>query len=417
MGDEEVDCAMKILVADDDPGCLWALDRLLRSSGHEVVTASDGTAAWEILKGRAAPTLALLDWVMPGLSGEELCRRVRVELSDVYRYLCLVTGRADSAHVARALNAGADDVIGKPWHVEEVLARVGAAERLITQTRPALGAFQAALDEAVRGAGGEVIVRASDVVGRVYVQQGRIAWAHVSSMPDNFHAEFGARLGISLDDWQELMRWCRIDGTNIFQALVSGKLADEETVTVCVRSYIARRIAAMTRLLGLTAVFLPEQRGGHGGLLFGVDELRVDSSKPPPGPVRARVSLPPVELRRGNVPAEAVDWLKPMMEMEGALAAAMIDLESSEAVWTTSDHAAFDAVLRAQCRALRHMGPGEKTSEMMSVAGGAWHVLIRLPQRPSVCLYFVVREDTTVPAMARIRLRQVASTIELRGAA
>ena len=71
---------MKILIADDDPVSSRLLDRLLVKWGYEVIAAHDGSEAWEVLQAENAPRVALLDWIMPGIDGLEICRRVRASI-------------------------------------------------------------------------------------------------------------------------------------------------------------------------------------------------------------------------------------------------------------------------------------------------------------------------------------------------
>ncbi|HXI41019.1 MAG TPA: response regulator, partial [Bryobacteraceae bacterium] len=70
---------MKILVADDDPIFQMLLTQMLTKWGYDVLVATDGNEAWKHIRSQAGPRLAIVDWVMPGLDGLELCRRVRVE--------------------------------------------------------------------------------------------------------------------------------------------------------------------------------------------------------------------------------------------------------------------------------------------------------------------------------------------------
>jgi DNA-binding response OmpR family regulator len=82
---------MQALVADDDRMTAEILSRTLRRWDFDVVTVADGAAAWEYLRAASAPTLAILDWMMPNLEGAEVCRRVRKELPRANVYLILLT--------------------------------------------------------------------------------------------------------------------------------------------------------------------------------------------------------------------------------------------------------------------------------------------------------------------------------------
>ena len=90
---------------------------LLTKWGYEVVTACDGTEAAGVLEQDDAPRLAVLDWMMPGTDGIEICRSVRAAGSDAYVYLILVTAQGRQEHIIQGLDAGADDYVTKPFQL------------------------------------------------------------------------------------------------------------------------------------------------------------------------------------------------------------------------------------------------------------------------------------------------------------
>jgi diguanylate cyclase (GGDEF)-like protein len=122
---------MKILVADDDRISLRLLEAALVASGHEVALAHDGDEAVRLLEGDSELRLAILDWNMPGRSGVEICARLRASKAAPYVYVILLTSRGETADRVAGLDAGADDFIVKPFHREELHARVRAGARLV----------------------------------------------------------------------------------------------------------------------------------------------------------------------------------------------------------------------------------------------------------------------------------------------
>lgn len=122
---------MKILVADDDDDSRTVLEVLLRGQKFEVLSASNGDDALRHLYGTEPPDIAVLDWMMPGQSGVELCKRVRDLSKTHYTYLILLTARNQQEDVIAGLEAGADDYLVKPYDVKEFLLRVNAGKRLI----------------------------------------------------------------------------------------------------------------------------------------------------------------------------------------------------------------------------------------------------------------------------------------------
>ncbi|MFL5341581.1 MAG: PleD family two-component system response regulator [Gemmataceae bacterium] len=122
---------MKILLADDDEITRFAVSAALRGWGFEVEICGDGQAAWETLRRPAAPKLALLDWLMPGMDGPAVCRAVRAEPGLESTYLVMLTGRDSKADMIAGLASGADDYIAKPIHYEELRLRVRVGQRIL----------------------------------------------------------------------------------------------------------------------------------------------------------------------------------------------------------------------------------------------------------------------------------------------
>ena len=123
---------MKVLIAEDDAVTMKALVTLLEGWGYETVSASTGTEAWEVLRREHSPALAVLDWQMPGINGDELCRMARAELPDRPLFILLITGRNTGVEDKVAgLNAGADDYLTKPFEIPELKARLQVAKRVL----------------------------------------------------------------------------------------------------------------------------------------------------------------------------------------------------------------------------------------------------------------------------------------------
>ena len=122
---------MRVLVADDDPLTLHMVDYRLRQWGHDVVTCVDGVEAWKILQTDELPQVVILDWMMPGLDGLEVCQRIRARSTDPYVYVILLTGRDDTQDLIAGLEAGADDYLSKPFHLGELEARLRSGKRIV----------------------------------------------------------------------------------------------------------------------------------------------------------------------------------------------------------------------------------------------------------------------------------------------
>lgn len=122
---------MRILIAEDDLTSRRLLELTLERWGHQAVPAADGDEAWAIMQGPDCPSMAILDWMMPGLDGVEICRRARQELSREPPYMILLTARGSRADLLEGLESGADDYVTKPFDREELRARIRAGERIL----------------------------------------------------------------------------------------------------------------------------------------------------------------------------------------------------------------------------------------------------------------------------------------------
>ncbi len=121
----------KVLLVDDSKSQRITLSALLKKSGYEVQTAADGFEALELLNESGPPPFIISDWIMPGMTGPELCRKIRQAYPDGNTYLILLTSKSDKADVSTGLHAGADDFLSKPLHKEELDARMVAGLRIL----------------------------------------------------------------------------------------------------------------------------------------------------------------------------------------------------------------------------------------------------------------------------------------------
>jgi diguanylate cyclase (GGDEF)-like protein len=140
----------RILVADDSPVFRDLLQRILLEWGYEVIVVPDGQQAWDLLRQEDGPRLALLDWMMPGMEGAEVCRQVRAGIRDRYVYIMLLSVRSELEDVVNGMESGADDYIVKPFQIDELRARLRAGRRVLALQEELVQAREALREQATR---------------------------------------------------------------------------------------------------------------------------------------------------------------------------------------------------------------------------------------------------------------------------
>lgn len=124
---------MRVLIAEDDPTSCRILEAMLGRWGYSVVTAADGEQALEALTMENAPRMAILDRLMPGMDGVQVCGRIRQRENGTgrYTYLILLTVKGSKEDIVSGMEAGADDYIAKPYDEQELRVRLSAGRRII----------------------------------------------------------------------------------------------------------------------------------------------------------------------------------------------------------------------------------------------------------------------------------------------
>jgi diguanylate cyclase (GGDEF)-like protein len=125
---------MRVLIAEDDPISRLILRRAVELLAHECLVATDGLEAWEHY-GRSELDVIISDWMMPGLDGVELCRRIRQQPGKAYTYFILLTALSDRRDFLTGMKAGADDYLTKPLDQDQLSVRLLAAERVTSLHR------------------------------------------------------------------------------------------------------------------------------------------------------------------------------------------------------------------------------------------------------------------------------------------
>jgi len=140
---------MRLLIAEDDLTSRAVLTAILRKWGYEPIAVKDGGSAWDIMQKPDAPSLALLDWEMPGMNGLEVCRSIRDNNQPSPPYLIILTARNEKADIVAGLDAGANDYISKPYDNSELRARINVGRRMVDLQKELLDARNALAYEAM----------------------------------------------------------------------------------------------------------------------------------------------------------------------------------------------------------------------------------------------------------------------------
>lgn len=141
---------MQILIADDDPVSQTLIAHTLMQAGYSVIQCEDGEKALHVLQSPGGPTLGILDVMMPGLDGIQVCRALREHKNSRPFYLILLTSKGDQEDIVRGLEGGADDYIVKPFDLKELRARIRVGVRVLNlQSRltERLQALESALNQ------------------------------------------------------------------------------------------------------------------------------------------------------------------------------------------------------------------------------------------------------------------------------
>lgn len=129
---------MRVLIAEDEPISRRMLENALQGWGYEVVVTKNGQEAWKALNRSDRPNLVILDWMMPGANGVEICRWLRSCNSQNYTYIILLTARNFEGDLVKGLEAGADDYMVKPFNSDELKYRIQIGQRIIEQEQKIL---------------------------------------------------------------------------------------------------------------------------------------------------------------------------------------------------------------------------------------------------------------------------------------
>ncbi len=408
---------MKVLVADDEAVARLTLTRVLERHGYEVLTASHGTEALALALSDDAPRMIILDWMMPGLDGVEICRRLRARVGAPYVYI-MVSGRSRQQDVLLAMEAGVDDFITKPYDVLDFDARVRVGERVLAQSQSPAPKVMDVLREALASPGGEVIVRQGDAVGRIHVVEGRFAWAHLSTEPGSILDALGGEAPVSREDMATALEEARTTRRSVGDILVEWELVDAERLRAAFQVWITKKLAAIFGLAEATVVFVPQAAAHPVHPTFAFDEVcplplvdsRPQGSAPVVTPQRLDSLTPPV----GEPDPRLVRVIAEVQRIQGVLTAATLDVRIGYPTVIAGDQSELNLDLaRAQLRVMALVQANDQAAadDLILTTSRLIHITRCVPARPGVVVHVVLNRESSVLGFARMTLKALVEGI------
>jgi CheY-like chemotaxis protein len=425
---------MRILVVDDDPLNLQFLSDLLQSRGYEVVTAQDGEHAWQIQQQPAAPQLLIVDWMLPRLSGPELCRRIRAQERDVRAYIILVTGHNPSERIHEGLASGADDFLAKPYHPKVLLSHVAVGVRQLHAGSQPSDRVRKTLADASQLGSCDVMVRGHEASGRICFQNGGVIWADLSndreSLFERLVQESGGAIGTMLSMLERYPSHHRDDSGE----RVAMGFAEFAEFRSTIRAWIRRKVSQILSLTmnDIRIVPVPGRREFPGNLELPLSEVLPDSAAPIPSSQSSQVrrlfstgaAAPELQWEQTFPSVEAGvqppmrSFVSQLMAVRGARGAALLQLHQNGCLLRQGTLGSCSPLLGALhvVKELYVQGQGigslsDAAPDLIVCSGSQTQLLQVIPCRPPIAALLVLDSATSTLAMARHQLQQCAQAL------
>ncbi len=425
---------MRILVVDDDPLNLQFLTDLLQSRGYEVVTARDGEQAWQIQQQPDAPQLLIVDWMLPRLSGPELCRRIRAQARGLPVHIILVTGHNPSERIHEGLASGADDFLAKPYHPKVLLSHVAVGMRqLFAGVQPSQRLRKTLYDASQIGSC-DVTVNGQEASGRICFQNGGVIWADLSNDRESLFERLLQESGGAVDTMLSMFEPYPSHHRDDSGERVAMRFAEFAEFRSTIRAWIRRKVSQILNLTltDVRIVPVPGRREFPGNLELPLSELLPDApqagSSSQSGQVRRLFSTsgsaPELQWEQtfpsaeGDVQPPMNTFLSQLMTVRGARGAALLQLHQNGCLLRMGALGACSPLLGA-LHVLKELyvpgqGIGSLTDaapELIISSGSQTQLLQVIPCRPPVAALLVLDSATSTMAMARHQLQQCAQTL------
>lgn len=382
-----------ILIVDDDPTACRILEKILRKGGFTVEVLNSGVLALARMSMPDAPKILLLDWLMPDLSGLEVCRELRSSSHGTNPYIFLISKLQSDTDTLHCFEAGIDEFIAKPFDPQLLLARVQSAQRrLHTEDPRGRQGFMELLQQASQQSTGEVIVRGLDRSGRVVFYQGKVAWVHLSGgLPI---LPMLLELGLTEEDARNLLQECQIKRLPFLDMLSEWGLISQEKLREYFREELSNRLALLSNANSLSSFFVPEQAKLQSHLLYDLSEL-LPATPEHLFRSRSHSVLPP-----RPPPAQFIDLQQQILAVDGVQCTGLIDLENS--LISGCDKPLCNESLARRITRIFQAESRQEFEEIMMVNADSYHIARSLPN--SWLFYVHVNRDKN-PNLALLRLK------------
>lgn len=405
---------MRIILADDERFSRELVLRTLQArTSHQITPVEDGEQALALALEEPYPDVLLLDWMMPGSSGPEVCNRVRKSGLVPQPYIVLITARNKREDVLEGLGAGADDFLSKPVAPDILVARLLPAERRSGASRSQSRAVAQALFRARDAGDGELIVKDGAVSARVLFHRRHVAWAHVSDDRNTLLDILAPESGIDTDTVREVVAECRRTGARLSDTLVSFGLVDRAQLREHMLAWTKRKMQTILRFERPEILFLPRQRGYSEDLLFDLEELLGEEAPPlrprsvfpsAPGPERQwqdAFSVPEAGASREQI----AEMLERALRGDGVLGAAVIDRLTGVCLMHKGCELSSD-VAWAHVHCLNVLSREERVEDSIVVTDKFFHLVRFVPTAPDCFVYLLVDAQRVLIAAARLALQR-----------
>ncbi len=414
--------SLRILIADDDATFrrLAAETLRLRAPHHQVTVVDDGARALDSFNADRGFDVLVLDWLMPKLTGTQVCKAIRGDGLLPQPYILFATSRCRREEVFECLAAGADDLLTKPVPPDVLVERIELANHRRAAAAANSGPAPAAIVAARTEGQGELVFRSGEITARIYFKDGKVAWAHVADGSEGLLQALEPELGGDRETVRAAVEESRKTGDTLTETLVAWGLVSRARLRESVGVWIRKKIEIILRLPSPQTLFLPHRRGHSEELLFELDEV-MDPQVVPSGIGLGKRPTALDEVRPSLIPARgwAAAFLEPptrdarcstildaCMNCDGFLGAAVVDRLMGYCLERRGCELNPDTVwAHLQCLGVIAREEVE-VEDTIVCAHKRYHLARTVPHSPNTVVYVVVDASTVSLATARFSLKR-----------